>query len=573
MAGLEGRNSSSSIVRIGRAGIRGIVFASAAAAAMFMASTALAAPGDSLYDLGEVKVVGNDRSSSKSDDTKRVFDAAPLTAAQRRVPEEKLSFIENAINDSGEAGVSLEPGEGFNSFFDAAYGSRDTSRFILKDDLAAPGDRNLDLYFEARRFSTDGYREHDGKSMFDVSMGLGADGEDGGRWKGEIGVKRARNYMNGPVFMTARTSRFDDSVFDGSVGYRISVDKSSDFSLDLGLKSFERVTDLRDYSSRTTLDNKAFTAGAGYNLMLSGTGMFTVGYEYLSDNLALDETVLETMAHPREDLDFSNHRFRVQRDIDISDDSRLTLKALYDVHSEQGNFFSPSAKLIFSSIGDTEFSLEGGKGFDLRKSQEALLSGDFAIPGLERRVLSHGYDFIALGASHTFDDSFSGGFSLSHKKYGTYGFLEDDPSGIEQYHLRYAPGDVKALAFDLNGTYRFSDKLKGSFAYLYDNRELPGGSQVPLLPKNSFRLDVVYDSGRGLVLKLTDQFIGRRFADSANTRTMESYSTMNARLSLNYHENIEPYLEVSNLLGKDFEERKGYPGQPRTILGGIRISF
>lgn len=251
----------------------------------------------------------------------------------------------------------------------------------------------------------------------------------------------------------------------------------------------------------------------------------------------------------------------------------MTLKGFYDVHSEQGNFFSPSAKLSCRSFENTELTIEGGRGFDIRKTEDALLSGDFALPGVDGKVLSHGYDFISFGARRTFDDAFSGGFSLSHRKYGTYGFLEDDPLGIERYHLRYATGDVKALALDLNGNYRFSDKLKGSFSFFHDRRDLPGGGQVPLLPRNGFRLDMVYDSGSGFVLKVTDLFVGRRYSDAANTRSMDSYSIMNARLSLNYHENIEPYLEVTNLLGKDFEERKGYPGQPRTILGGIRISF
>ncbi|PKK88595.1 MAG: hypothetical protein CVV64_18050 [Candidatus Wallbacteria bacterium HGW-Wallbacteria-1] len=528
---------------------------------------------DSLYDLGEIKVVGRDRSRTMGDDRKATYDASSYIDRQKRLSEEKVSFIEESIAEKEHEELDLNPNSAFVSCFDVAYGSRGSSLVHLKDNFETQRESRYDVFFDGKRTATDGWREHDAASRLDLSLDVDVTTDYRTQFRFGGDVSNGKTYMTGPAGSITRTARRDDRVMQGEFGFTREYSKFSDLSFDLRYRDHDRRTIIPERLLRADHNASSLDIKTEYNLILTGKNLLSMGYRLFVDDLGRSETDSRGGLRVTEP-DFSNHNFFVQRDIDLSNSAQLVLRGDYDIHSENGNFFSPKAKIKYRNYEKTELSIEGGKGVDIESYDQLLFSGDYVHLDPNQAFGTPNYSFVTFAAKHIFDEVLTGSLTLSRKNYNDYHYMEEDRGTIERLHLSYANGEVDVTSLDMNAEYKFSRKFTGKFLYSRKSADLPGnGGQAPYIPKNLFDMDLTYETGDGITFNLNETFRGNRYADAANTRELDSYVLLNAKVQLNQHENIEPYLEVRNLFDKDYEVRKGYSGEPRTFMGGIKVRF
>jgi outer membrane receptor for ferrienterochelin and colicin len=540
---------------------------------MFANVPAVLSFDESLYDLGEIKVVGSDKSQSFDDQKKVPVRENNYLDFDRHVSDDKITFIEEALTDKDSYALNLSTDDPFVSCFDIAYGSRNSSRIYLKDNFESWKSDKFNVELQGYRTKTDGWRQNDARSELDIDLKIDVKVDPVSEFHGKLGIMNKRVLMNGPESNVTRDSRYDDRKISGNFGFTREYNKSSDFLFDLKWLDYDRDVKITDHSIFSRQENRAVEFKSQYNLMLSGKNLFSIGYDYFNDNL--DRTEIFSSVSPTQNIDYSYslHNFFVQRDIDISNSAQLILRGDYDIHSEDEEFFSPLARIQYRNYEKTEIAFEGGKAFNRKTFEHILFERDFVSPLINEDYTASDMSFVSFSARHVFDNNLSGGFKLTSSNIKNYSYYEDDAAGIERYHLRYAPGDVDSLKLDLNAKYLFSQKFTGEMKYFYENTELPAGTQAPYVPKDRMELNLYYNSLKGCKIKLTEEYQGSRYADAANKKSIDSYLLLHAKLTLDYHENIEPYLSITNLFDKDHEDRFGYSGKPRTIMGGINVKF
>lgn len=539
---------------------------------IFAATTVAFSYDESLYDLGEIKVVGSDRSESIDNELKTSVKERNYLDVDKHLSDDKITFIEEALSDKDDSAFDVETDDPFVSCFDVAYGSRNSSRVFLKDNFESWKSDKFNVEFQGYRTATEGWRDHDDRSEVDVDLAIDVEVDPISKFHGKAGVMNRRVLMSGPRTRPTIDSRYDDRMIDGHFGFTREYNKSSDFLFDLSWLDLDRDVQLTDHGMFSKQENRAIEFKAQYNLMLSGKNLLSVGYDYFDDNL--DRTIIAAPKAAAQSVDYSYsvHNFFVQRDIDLSNSAQLVLRGDYHIHSEDEEFFSPLARIQYRNYEKTEIAIEGGKAFNRTSFKDTLFEHDFVFPALNEDYTASNMSFVSLSAKHVFDDNLSGSLKLTSSNINNYRYYEEDPAGIERYRLNYAP-DAESFNLNLDAKYMFSEKFTGEMKYFYENTELPNGSRAPYVPKDRMELNLYYNSLKGCKLKLTEEYQGSRYADAANKNAIDSYLLLHAKLTLDYHENIEPYLSITNVFDKEFDQRFGYSGKPRTIMGGLNIKF
>lgn len=111
-----------------------------------------------------------------------------------------------------------------------------------------------------------------------------------------------------------------------------------------------------------------------------------------------------------------------------------------------------------------------------------------------------------------------------------------------------------------------------------------GDNRLPAAPTYAVRGEVLYRHARGLYGGPTFDLVGRRYADFANSYTVDGYALMGLRGGL-AGRGWELFAEVRNLFDTDYiatlsvlnvaarAARVLYPGTPRSVYTGLRLSF
>jgi iron complex outermembrane receptor protein len=111
-----------------------------------------------------------------------------------------------------------------------------------------------------------------------------------------------------------------------------------------------------------------------------------------------------------------------------------------------------------------------------------------------------------------------------------------------------------------------------------------GDNRLPAAPTAAVRGEVLYRHARGFYGGPTFDLVGRRYADFANSYTVDGYALMGLRGGL-AGRGWELFAEVRNLFDTDYvatlsvlnvaatDARVLYPGTPRSVYTGLRLSF
>lgn len=137
----------------------------------------------------------------------------------------------------------------------------------------------------------------------------------------------------------------------------------------------------------------------------------------------------------------------------------------------------------------------------------------------------------------------------------------------------------------LGGAHRIDSQVSLTLnQFHFDGDPVYGDNDLPNAPSYAVRGEVLYRHAGGFYAGPTFDFIGRRFADFANTYTVDSYALMGLRGGISGRQwevfgevrNVfdEEYIATLNVLDvADPDARLLYPGAPLSAYVGVRFSF
>jgi iron complex outermembrane receptor protein len=144
---------------------------------------------------------------------------------------------------------------------------------------------------------------------------------------------------------------------------------------------------------------------------------------------------------------------------------------------------------------------------------------------------------------------------------------------------------VVGSSFSLGDTHRIDPQISltlNRFHFADDSRY--GTNRLPAAPGYAARGEVLYRHAGGLYAGPTFDFIGRRYADFANSYTVDRYGLMGLRAGFNGRR-WAVFGEMRNLFDTDYiatlsvrnvasaDARALYPGAPLSAYTGLRFSF
>ena len=120
--------------------------------------------------------------------------------------------------------------------------------------------------------------------------------------------------------------------------------------------------------------------------------------------------------------------------------------------------------------------------------------------------------------------------------------------------------------------------------FKFDGDPVYGNNDLPAAPTYAARGEVLYKHASGFYAGPTFDFVGRRYADFANSYTIDGYELIGLRAGVSGRR-WEVFGEVRNMFDTDYiatvsvrnvaaaDARVLYPGAPASAYTGVRFSF
>jgi iron complex outermembrane receptor protein len=142
-----------------------------------------------------------------------------------------------------------------------------------------------------------------------------------------------------------------------------------------------------------------------------------------------------------------------------------------------------------------------------------------------------------------------------------------------------------AASFEVSGAHRIEPRVSLTLnRFRFDGDPAWGDNRLPAAPTYAARGELLYRHPGGFYAGPTFDFVGERFADFANSYSVDSYALLGLRAGFGGRR-FEVFGEVRNLLDEDYvatlsvmnEAAPGarvlYPGAPLSAFFGARVSF
>lgn len=101
----------------------------------------------------------------------------------------------------------------------------------------------------------------------------------------------------------------------------------------------------------------------------------------------------------------------------------------------------------------------------------------------------------------------------------------------------------------------------------------PGGGDLPYQPEAIAQARLDYLNAAGWRLGATWSFVGRRYADTANTVRLGSFGLLGIKLARQCNLHTDVFVNIENALDRDYEYFRGYPGRGVQFSGGVKYRF
>jgi outer membrane receptor protein involved in Fe transport len=152
-------------------------------------------------------------------------------------------------------------------------------------------------------------------------------------------------------------------------------------------------------------------------------------------------------------------------------------------------------------------------------------------------------------------------------------------------------GETRSTGVELGLNAQFKSGFRGSFNYTYANSEYTDyttaagvsydDKNIPLVPKHLLGVSVGYGSALLGQLDVMVNYGSKRWLDNANTKTIGSYTTLDAKYRYNLDKHWELFVAGTNLTDEEYVQvgfggegwEELYPMPGRSIAGGVNLRF
>jgi iron complex outermembrane receptor protein len=424
--------------------------------------------------------------------------------------------------------------------------------------------------------NTQKYRLNVGKSFdsIGVSLGVNHENSDGHRLNGDSKVNSIKADINTILSKDIDTSlTLNYNTDKGGTTGQITKPtpnaryekESSGTSIQLKNRSFEgrgywnANDDFNkdpDYNIDSFLKTKTLGTDIKYNSDLSLIGKSTIGI-----NLESRSAEATSSGSHNENLygiyGIKNLNFGKYG---------VNLGLRYNSHTEFGNSINPEIGLSYKN-DDIKSDLKISQSsktptFKQRYYESSTLHGN---PNLEMESATN----FQLSNSKKITDNLNVNLNIFYSK------IENGISGSYDINGIYTYENVASSTrkgYEAGFDWKINNMLNIDTSYLYlvfKNDDT--GLYLPAKPKHKIQSDI-YMIYKDFKANLGGYYLSSSFNDSKNIQILKGYFTTNSKVEYNYKK-IKFYVEVENLLDKDYDVHIGYPAAGRTYLFGLNYLF
>ncbi len=262
----------------------------------------------------------------------------------------------------------------------------------------------------------------------------------------------------------------------------------------------------------------------------------------------------------------------LQDEIEVVNPMIATLGLRYDSHSLYQSQFNPRAGLLLRLPWETRLRASVARSYraptfdDLYWPEDAFTAGN---PNL-RPESAWSYE---LGAEKTWSNLVllkAAGFYRDAKDLILWAEGVDGkwrPSNVQSATIWGA--EIELTVFPLGGL-----AIPLNYSYLYPRNESTG-KPLGSKPKHTVNLGVEYTAPFGLVSSLKGRYV-QFYLDEGSTINRE-YFVVDARVAyrLQVYRGLkgEAFVSLTNALNRDYQITEGFPMPPRSLNGGVSVSF
>jgi iron complex outermembrane receptor protein len=205
---------------------------------------------------------------------------------------------------------------------------------------------------------------------------------------------------------------------------------------------------------------------------------------------------------------------------------------------------------------------------------------DFATPAINQNLDSeNGYE-VELGMDWNIDQIFLSGRIF--RQWMRDEIIYDPLVGLFGANVNLPRN--RRLGFDLSMDWEITESIRSGVSYEYVNATFEegnyAGSKVPLVPKSLMRIFMDLSPVDQLMLSLGGSYVGDcyRGSDFSNSETkLDDYWLFDLGINYQLSKSATLFGSVDNLLDEDYLSTAFgtglYPGEGRSVQGGLRFSF
>jgi len=316
------------------------------------------------------------------------------------------------------------------------------------------------------------------------------------------------------------------------------------------------------------------------NLSLNEMNLLTYGVAYKRDEIEVDDKINDTsMIGGGKEL--STTGIYLQDEINFKTLPLTLVPGLrYDAPSEYEKRVSPKISALYRIKERTNIRASIGQAYraptvdDLYWYDEAWKS--YGNPDLKPEK-STSWD---LGVEHQFNEKVlvrTTYFRSEVKDLITWALSETSPGS-----WCYVATNVdKALiqGVEAESKFQFSPEIFASLSYIYtdarDKGEAYYDKYLLYQPRNKVDCTIGYKNKNGFKASIGVEYIGSTYSDQDNTETrkLNEYTLLSARISKTIGKYAEVYLVGKNLTDEEYQVYRNYPMPGMSVTGGVKIKF
>jgi iron complex outermembrane receptor protein len=135
------------------------------------------------------------------------------------------------------------------------------------------------------------------------------------------------------------------------------------------------------------------------------------------------------------------------------------------------------------------------------------------------------------------------------------------------------------MQFDLSGGWALSPSYVFTDSTITEFPDRPErvGNWLQDIPRHEVSIILTYKNPELLNFMARGRYLGKRYANDANTQELESFGVLDLSASRKLGENYEIFLMVENVLDEEYKASQtgniARIGAPRQVWAGLRASF